>query len=257
MAVLQFPKRYDQEGIISPKEHFFAEKETYGNFHVPKSVIICFEGYIMEHFKKLPNTSHSSFWTGEMVYLNKQENDVALLGNFGIGGAAAAHILEILIAAGVKKFIVVGHAGCLQKSISVGTMILIEKAIRDEGVSDHYLRPEKFAFPSKALMRSLKDALDNEKISYSTGGSWTVASMYRETKDQIVNYRNEGILTVEMELASLFAVASFRKTNIASLLVVSDIVAFETWDEHLNSTSTTEAMFRAIEIAVSALKAKS
>ncbi|WP_422859680.1 nucleoside phosphorylase [Flagellimonas sp. S174] len=249
MAFPQYPKKYDHKVIITPKQHLSAEKKNYKDFKPPKSVILCFESSVIDHYKNLDNTEHSHFWTGEMIYLKDYNNEVAIVGNFGIGGAAASHILEILIAVGVKNFIVIGHAGGLQKNNPIRTIVLIDKSIRDEGVSHHYLAPEKYAFPSLSLTDKLKNRLDNEAIDYKVGSSWTIASMYRETKEEIAHYAQEGIATVEMELASLFAVAMFRKVDIASLLVISDYVAFTNWDEHLNSDLTSRALFKAIEIA--------
>ncbi|MFS4448672.1 hypothetical protein [Maribacter sp. 2307UL18-2] len=112
-----------------------------------------------------------------------------------------------------------------------------------------HLSAEKYAFPSSSLTAKLKNRLDNKAIDYEVGSSWTIASMYRETKEEIAHYAQEGIATVEMELASLFAVAMFRKVDIASLVVISDYVAFTNWDEHLHSNITSNALFNTIEIA--------
>lgn len=245
----QFPKKYGQDVVITPKQHFFAENVNYKDFQPPKSVILCFESWIVDHFKKLGNTVHRSFWSGEMIYLNEHKKEIALVGNFGIGGPAATHIQEILIAVGVKNFIVVGHAGGLQKTNPVGTILLVDKALRDEGVSHHYLEPDRYAYPSPSLLNKLKNALNRNNLNCKMGSSWTIDSMYRETKEEIKHYALEGIASVEMELASLFAVATFRNVQIAALLVVSDLVACEKWDEQINSVSTSTAIFKSVEIA--------
>ncbi len=56
-----------------------------------------------------------------------------------LGAAGSAAFLEELIAYGFKKFIVCGGAGVLRKDIAVGHLIIPISAIRDEGVSYHYL----------------------------------------------------------------------------------------------------------------------
>lgn len=249
MAIPQYPKKYDQEVIISPRQHFLAEKEHYEDFDVPKSVILCFESSLMNHFKAQDEMESVPFWTGEMLYFPEHHKQVALVGNFGIGGPAAGQMLEILIAAGVEEFVVVGHAGGLQKSNPIGTIVLSNKAVRDEGLSHHYLKPEKYACPSPQLTDRLKKKLTESDVPFQTGGSWTIDSMYRETKDEIRHYAEEEIATVEMELASLFAVASFRKVNIAALLVISDYVSFEHWDQHFHANATFEALMKATAIA--------
>lgn len=255
MSVPQFPKNQQGDVIISPRQHWLAEHEDYKDFIAPKGVILCFESYIMDHFRQLKGTLHRSFWTGEMIYFS-DEKQVAIVGNFGIGGPAASQMLEILIAAGVEKFVVVGHAGGLQKTNPVGTIIISDKSVRDEGVSHHYLPSEKYAYPSSALTEKIKKELDLGKHSYSIGGSWTIDSMYRETKEEIRHYAQEGIATVEMELASLFSVAVFREVDIAAMLVISDLVTADDWEEHLHATSTSRAIFDAIEIAEKAISGK-
>jgi uridine phosphorylase len=60
-----------------------------------------------------------------------------VVGGFGIGAPAAATVLEELIALGVREFISIGTAGCLQPQRALGEAIVCTGAIRDEGVSHH------------------------------------------------------------------------------------------------------------------------
>ncbi len=245
----QYPKQYDQEVIITPQQHFLAEKRDYLNFTPPKSVILCFEASIMDHYRQLEHTERRRFWTGEMIYLKDDDKEIAIVGHFGIGGPAAAHMLEILITAGVKNFVVVGHAGGLQPSNPIGKVILIDKAVRDEGVSHHYLSPEKYVYSTTQFFEALEKGLRQDSVDYAIGSSWTLDSMYRETKGELSYYAQEGVATVEMELASLFAVASFRKVAIGALMIISDYVSFEKWEEHLHAMETSNAIFQAINTA--------
>jgi len=58
-----------------------------------------------------------------------------------VGSPLAAGLLEEAIAFGCKKFALVSGAGVLEKGLTVGKLILVESAIRDEGLSYHYLEP--------------------------------------------------------------------------------------------------------------------
>jgi uridine phosphorylase len=60
-----------------------------------------------------------------------------------VGAAGSAAFLEELIALGSDKFIVCGGAGVLRKDIAVGHLVIPTAAIRDEGVSYHYLAPAR------------------------------------------------------------------------------------------------------------------
>ena len=88
--------------------------------------------------------------------------------------------MEELIAFGVKKFISIGTAGTLQKDITIGSLMVCEKAIRDEGTSHHYLKPSKYAYASKEMTSKIKKSLDKFKQKYFVGTSWTIDAPYRE-----------------------------------------------------------------------------
>ena len=55
----------------------------------------------------------------------------------------AAGLLEEMIAWGCRKFIACGGCGVLAQEIAVGHLILVTSAVRDEGVSYHYLPPAR------------------------------------------------------------------------------------------------------------------
>jgi len=46
---------------------------------------------------------------------------------------------------GTSAFVSIGTAGSLQRDLNIGDLVLCEAAIRDEGVSHHYLPAAKLA----------------------------------------------------------------------------------------------------------------
>lgn len=250
MSVPLYPKKLQSPVSITPRQHLEAELGDLREFEAPKAVVICFESYLMDHYRALNSTTAQSIWTGEMIFLEESGQKVALVGNFGIGGPAAAHMLEALIAMGVSRFIVVGHAGGLQTRHSIGSILLIEKSVRDEGLSYHYAEVARFAYPSKKLTKQLRNTLERSDQKYKIGSSWTIDSMYRETQEEIAHYQNEGIDAVEMELASLFTVASFRKVDLAAMLVISDYIGGNEWEHQLKSRDTSKALISTVEVAI-------
>lgn len=64
-----------------------------------------------------------------------------------------------------------------------------------------------------------------------TGKTWTTDAPYRETQSMIDARRAEGCLTVEMEAASLIAVAQFRKVLLGQILYAGDDLSGENWDK--------------------------
>jgi purine-nucleoside phosphorylase len=59
-------------------------------------------------------------------------------------------------------------------------------------------------------------------VRVSAGSSWTIDTPYRETRKEVQMYREEGVLTVEMEASALFSVARASGVEAAVLFTVSD-----------------------------------
>ena len=155
--------------------------------------------------------------------------DLALF-HSGVGSAVAAGFLEELIALGARKILVCGGAGVLDRAISQGRLILPSSALRDEGLSYHYLPPAAEVEPDAAAVAALEKVLLDRKAPYLKGKTWSTDGLYRETRGKVAHRRAQGCLSVEMEAAGLFAVARFRQVQIAQLLYGGDDVSGRTWD---------------------------
>lgn len=168
----------------------------------------------------------------------------------GIGAPLAAGLLEEVIALGCRKFIACGGAGVLDKSFQVGYIIIPTSAVRDEGISYHYLPPSREVKASKKGVIAIEKVLKKYCIKYIKGKTWTSDAFYRETPDKIKRRKLEGCLSVEMESAAFFAVAKYRKVQFAQLLYSGDDVSGEEWDSrkhHLRAPVRTKAFYLAAE----------
>jgi uridine phosphorylase len=148
----------------------------------------------------------------------------------GIGASLSASILEEVIAFGCKKFIACGGAGVLAPEIAVGNLIVVSGAIRDEGVSYHYLPPDREVIANPKGINALVGELAKRGIPYHTGKTWTTDAPYRETPNKIAKRKTEGCLTVEMECAGMMAVAQFRDVVFGEVLYGGDDVSGTNWD---------------------------
>jgi uridine phosphorylase len=161
--------------------------------------------------------------------LDRTEGKVGVLAFFGIGGPAMSTAVETLAALGTRRFLNLGAAGGLQQGDRVGDLVLCEAAVRDEGLSHHYLPPARYAHPSPALTEALADRLTAQGHTFKRGATWTIDAPFRETTEELRHYRDEGVLTVEMEAAALFAVAQHRQFEAAAAFVVSDTLTDAQW----------------------------
>jgi uridine phosphorylase len=149
----------------------------------------------------------------------------------GVGAPIAAGLLEEAIAFGCRIFVVVGGAGVLDKGLTVGKLILVDSAIRDEGLSYHYIEPGREIQAQPQMLDTLRSALTKRGVPFVIGKTWTTDAPYRETQSMIDARRAEGCLTVEMEAASLMAVAQFRKVLLGQILYAGDDLSGENWDK--------------------------
>jgi nucleoside phosphorylase len=68
-------------------------------------------------------------------------------------------------------------------------------------------------------------------VNYLLAKTWTTDAIFRETRAKTALRRSEGCLTVEMEAASMFAVAQFRNVPLGQILYGGDQLDDEQWDK--------------------------
>ena len=156
------------------------------------------------------------------------------------GAPAAACRLEELRSIGIKKFLILGMGGRLQKDHPAGTLYLIDQAIRDEGTSLHYLERSIFAHASFKYSNEINRQLIANDIEFIQGLSWTTDAPYRETLDKFLYWQKKVCLTVEMELAALFSLGKYYKLDISALMIGADQLTADGWIDCFNDHAITE-----------------
>jgi purine-nucleoside phosphorylase len=76
----------------------------------------------------------------------------------------------------------------------------------------------------------IREVLDERNIPYVEGKTWTTDAPYRETQQMVDLRRAEGCAAVEMEAASLMAVAQFRGVAFGQILYAGDDLSGDEWD---------------------------
>jgi uridine phosphorylase len=158
--------------------------------------------------------------------------------------------LEELIAFGIKKFVSLGAAGGLQQRMNVGDIVVCDRAIRDEGTSLHYLPGKKYAYPCPDLTENFCEVFEREGIQYNEGTSWTTDAPYRETIEELRQYRSSGVATVEMEAAALFAAGAYRGVSVSAIFAISDLLSEEDWNQGYHSEEKLESLQKIFEAAL-------
>ena len=88
------------------------------------------------------------------------------------------------------------------------------------------------------LLHQLKKA----EIPYLIGSTWTTDSFYRQTAEEVMHYQQEGVITVEMEAAALFAVRPFLPGHLGAMFTISDSHADLVWQPHLEDERTAKGL---------------
>lgn len=190
---------------------------------------------------------------GRIFTLTNQGIKLGIACQESCGAPALAIIVEELVTLGAKRFIFVGAAGALQPFLKVGSTVLPEKSVREEGTSFHYTRPSKYAVASEALNNVAERSLRENGIEYHKGVAWTTDALYRETKEKVAGYRKEGVLCVDMEASALFAVAEYHKTDAVALLYITDSLATLEWKPYFGSEAIEESRLLLLKAAIDAL----
>lgn len=141
-----------------------------------------------------------------------------------LGAAAAVQLLEYLIARGVTQVISTGSCGALV-DISENEFLIPVSALRDEGVSYHYLLPSREIAVSPIGIQAVKTALAQAGFAFMEVKTWTTDGFYRETEEMILYRIEEGCRVVEMECSGLAACARFRGITWAMILFTADTLA--------------------------------
>jgi AMP nucleosidase len=145
--------------------------------------------------------------------------------DFGIGSPQAALLINCLAYLdNLKSVIMLGMCGGIDERLQVGDFVIPSAAIRGEGTSRHYLPPEFPAIPASQVNLFCLGAVKKMNLTPKCGIVYTTDRRLWEFDEQFVEYlRKQRIMAIDMELATLFAVAYRYEIPIGSIMLVSDM----------------------------------
>jgi uridine phosphorylase len=142
-----------------------------------------------------------------------------------VGASFAVLVAEQLFVCGCRLLVSMTSAGQIVDRGPPPYFVVIDRALRDEGTSYHYLPPADFAKADPALVSLALNALATAGEPVCRGGSWTTDAPFRETAAAIARARARGILAVEMEAAALYAFARARAQPVLCIAHVTNQMA--------------------------------
>lgn len=155
--------------------------------------------------------------------------EVALFMSY-VGAAGCVGVIEEVFAMGADKLILFGTCGVLDASIEDCSIIIPNKAVRDEGTSFHYAKPSDEIEVNKKYIDEFVDILKEFECRYTIGKVWTTDGIYRETRGKVNSRKQAGCLCVDMECSAVAALAEFREKEVFQFFYAADNLDNETWD---------------------------
>jgi uridine phosphorylase len=191
---------------------------------VPEVCMLDPDGDIVRHLKAEGRAQRHAGWVCYHTDLFVFEQDGLAIGVVGcaVGASFAVLVAEELFASGCRLLISVTSSGQLKPVAPPPYFIVINKALRDEGTSYHYLPADTYSAAPAELLERLTGAFDDLDIPVLRGATWTTDAPFRETEQAIDSMRERGLLAVEMEAAALYAFAQARRRPVVCFAHVTN-----------------------------------
>jgi DeoD family purine-nucleoside phosphorylase len=158
-------------------------------------------------------------YSGEAIV----DGDLLTIQSTGMGGPSAAIVIAELADLGARTLIRVGSCGALDDSMALGELLIVAAALSDDGTS-RALGADGRTSPDPGLTDRLRAAA---RAPGSAAREATVVStdlFYDGEPGTEERWLAKGAAAVEMEAATLFALAARRGLKAGATLIVSDLL---------------------------------
>jgi uridine phosphorylase len=173
----------------------------------------------------------------------------------GIGGASTEIALVEAAELGCTVAIRVGGTGALDPDIPLGSMLLVEEAVRGGGAATFYAPPQHPAIPHPDVLSALAASLDTAGEKYKKCKVASVDGYYAaqgrpyphsspDSNSILGRYRSQGVSALDMEAETILIVGKAVGMKAGVLLSVHGNRGTDTWLEAYE-----EAQDRLIRIA--------
>jgi uridine phosphorylase len=229
VAPLLADKSYGEESVFKP-EHLIREarrQKSLAEANVPAICMLDPDGDMVRWLISSGRAELDSQWAcyhSALYRFDLGGIQVGIIGN-AVGASFAVLLAEELFVCGCELLVSVTSAGQIQPLAHPPYFVLIEKALRDEGTSYHYLPPAMYSHLLPELEPLLDQVAARKPAGLYRGATWTTDAPFRETASAIERARELSILGVEMEAAALYAFAQAKRKPILCLAHITNTMA--------------------------------
>jgi len=219
-------KHHDSPSAFTP-ESLLREarrQKAIGAASVPEVCVLDPDGDIV---RRMTASGHARRHDGWACYhttlhvITLEGHQIGIVG-CAVGAPFAVLVAEEMFASGCQLLVSITSSGQLRSAGTPPYFILIDRALRDEGTSYHYLPASRFCSAAPAIIAELDGAFDDMRIAVLRGATWTTDAPFRETQAAIAAMRDLGLMAVEMEAAALYAFAEARGKRVVCFAHVTN-----------------------------------
>ncbi len=163
--------------------------------------------------------------SGHWSAAHDKKTGVSLI-NFGVGSPSAGIITHCLsYVEHIKAVLMIGMCGGIDDSLEVGDIILPTASVRDEGTSRHYTPIDVPAMPHTRINRICNEIVRGKSgVRVKSGLMMTTDYRMWEFDHEFIEYiHRHRIIAIDMEIATIFAVAYALNLPAGAIMLVSDM----------------------------------
>ncbi len=247
-------KEYAAASVFEPANLLREARRQKGlpQAETPEICLLDPDGDILRALRRAGRAAPSPGWACYHTELHEFDDNGMRFGIIGcaVGAPFAVLLAEELFVAGCRFLISMSSAGQIAAPLGHNGappyFVVIDRALRDEGTSYHYLPPGEFAEADGALVAEAMRALGEVGLPVYQGASWTTDAPFRETAAAIARAHARNILAVEMEAAALYAFARARQKPVLCLAHVTNRMAVDAGDFEKGEADGADASLKVI-----------
>ena len=222
-------KRHDQPSVFQPANLLREGRRQLDrpDVAVPAVCLLDPDGDVVRHLTSTGRAVEHPGWACYHTTLRTFDLSGTEVGVIGcaVGASFAVLLAEQLFASGCELLISVTSSGSITSVAEAPYFVIIDRALRDEGTSHHYVPPGDWADAPRHLLDQIGGRIGGLSQGVVTGSTWTTDAPYRETEAAIAAAESLGIVAVEMEAAALYAFASAAKRDVICVAHVTNSMA--------------------------------
>ena len=188
---------------------------------IPSICILDPDGDLAEHLIASGRATVHPHWAcyHTKLYAFSYEGTEYGIVPYAVGASFAVLVAEELFASGCQLLISVTSAGQIISVDQPPYFILIERALRDEGTSHHYLPPSAYSELDGQLAVSFKAALANTTPTIRFGSTWTTDAPFGKHRKPSPTPNRKAYWALKWKPARYMPLLRLRTKRLFALLI--------------------------------------